>query len=223
MTLETFQNRLHVMLEGDTDYPTDGDDDWEVRLDIANIKLTEWENKPGILWRELWTENTNGGTVTAGDTTYAAPVAMKQIGGYVKLTLTGGTSSYLPVIMPENAQKAVINTEKAVYVTGQPGAYILNLTWTPVTGDTEIDATISYPYYQLATLLSNTTDVIVMSDPTWLLDATASELKKQDADPLYSVYEARSQAKMRAMKAANELLPLNNSTAISDDFIGFGV
>lgn len=206
-TVTNFQNALHTLLDGDADYPVSGDDDWTLRLAIANFKYIEWATSDDqIKWRELWVSETSGGTVTVADTTYPCDAELVELGGYVKVANTDGSFTYWKVILPEQAQEYAFNSTQAVYLTGNVGAKVLNLVVAPVAGQVEIGGTITYPYYSTVTALGDSS-TILMSDPTWLVDAVAAEIKLQDNDPLYAVYGARADKKYKAMKSRNEDVP----------------
>lgn len=223
ITLTDLENQLHVILEGDTDYPVSGDDDWDTRLALINFVINMWESEPGIFWNGLYARNEAGGTIAVGDTTYNLSADVNLLGGFIELVLTTGDTVYVPVIKQEDAQNITAQDSKACYVTGAPGSFVLNLTWTPATGDAEIGATIKYTYYKFATRMASASDVCEISDPTYIVDAVVSEIKKQDNDPLYPLYEQRAQAKLSAMKARDEELPFNQDNSVQDDLVGFGL
>jgi hypothetical protein len=105
-----------------------------------------------------------------------------------------------------------------VYVTGVAGSYVLNLGWTPATGDPDVGATIKYPYYKYATKLASNSDVVEISDPNWLIDAIVAEVSNQPFKK--QNYTSRAIAKMDMMRFNNEK---SEDQAVPDDEFGLGL
>ena len=102
-TLQTIQDMIHTIVEGDPDTPATSDDDWSARLNLINNAILTYEAERDTNWDELWITEDAGGTVTAGTTSYSlAPTAgnFKELGGFVRF-VDGDVVSKLPVMSPE--------------------------------------------------------------------------------------------------------------------------
>jgi len=209
--------QLKTLIQAEVEQNTDTPDSNDVAywLVIINRLISDWEELRE--WKELWTYETSGGTLTAGDTTYPMNAAVRRLSEVIELVDSDGNISYIPVIESAQKQHYTAQQVRAAYVTGVAGSYVLNLTWTPQSTDSDIGATIKYPYYKYATKLSADADVVEMSDPNWLVDATVAEVSNQPFKK--QTFDARAQAKMRQMLFNNEDA---EDQTIPDDELGFG-
>ena len=223
-TLQTLQDQIHTLLEGDPDTPETTDDDWSARLVMVNNAIMSWESEREANWSELWGTNTSGGTVTAGTTTYSTPSDFKAGGGFVRLVDGDGNYEEVPVVSPDKAQ-LYTDTDKVAYFTGNPASnYSLNLRWTPATGDGLVGRTIQYDYYKYAEQLASTTDEAEMSDPTYIVYKVVAQVYGQRSNfNMYTVYETMAQNALNQMKIANATDGAWQDNEIVDVGYGFGL
>lgn len=203
MTLTEAQQLLHSLLEFNTDYPSEGDEDWEVRTQLFNSAIRTWENLEGVQWRELFadlSDASDGDTETeANEATYDAPSDFRAPAGF--LTLGTGDSAVYYQQLPEY-KKALdwSASDKFYYLTGnQATGFKVHLHPTPTTV-----ATINYPYYKQAASLSDTTDAFEMADPEFAVYWALAKLQEEEGGGDIALQIA--QQKLNAMKTANLMM-----------------
>lgn len=213
-TWSIIKSILQSHIEQNTDTPDT--DDVAFWLIVANRLIADWEEEAE--WDVLWTYQASGGTVTAGTTTYSITPAVRKLSENVELVYTDGSIEYVPVVDVSEKQYWTEQSERFVYMSGVAGSYILNLGWTPATGDPDVGATIKYPYYKYATKLAVDADVVEMSDPNWLIDAVVGEVSNQPFKKRN--FTSRAIAKMEMMKFNNEK---SEDQSVPDDEFGLGL
>lgn len=189
MTLQTLQDNIAVQYTNSTDTPTVGDDDWNLRTSLINSGISYWESQENIEWNELWT---NGGTtpttVTAGTTSYALPTNFRKCGEYIRIIKTDGVKDTIQLIDPADRDKYINTPTYKAYISGKPGAYILNLLWTPSASDVYIGGTFDIDYYKYATALSGASDIPDMSNPMFLVHWVVSKLFQTQSPTNYTIH-----------------------------------
>lgn len=226
-SLQDLQDRIHTLVDNDADTPTQGEDEWNTRLNLINQAIGKWESQD-IMWDELWSRHTHGSTVAAGDLDYTLSTLtdMRLPGGYLELVLDGSTS-YIEIISPEQYQSFAGEARVAYFTGNNSAGWTLNLGWTPAVGDGTVGATIKFPYYKFATRFTDsslTTDKSEMSDPNYIVyDVAAAKSVLESKNNQYSVYSVEALNCMDRMKAINEIRANNNPMTIDDvDYIAYG-
>lgn len=221
-TLQDLQDRINTLVSNDNDTPTNGDDEWNTRLNLIYQSIGKWESAD-VDWNELWTSYTHGSVVAAGDRDYVLTLTdLRRPGGWVKLTLNG-VDTLIQVIKPGESQK--YSNARVCWFTGNNVAgWTLNLGWTPTTGDNTVGATISFPYYKYAEKPDAVGEKVEMSDPNFIVyDVAAVKSLMESKNNLYSVYNTEAQICMDRMRVMNELNPQYQDNTIEDvDAITFG-
>lgn len=225
-TLQDLMNRINTLVNNDADTPSSTDDEWEILLNLINQSIGKYESSD-VFWDELWTSYTHASTIAAGDTDYTLTMTdLRYPGGFVKLTLNGSTN-WVEVISPEEYQRYRQET-RAVYFTGNASTgWVLNLCWTPATGDGTVGATITIPYYKFATRFttsSATTDKPEMSDPNFIVyDVAATKSLLESKNNQFSVFSANASDAMDTMRTMNDIKPNYQNNNIDDvDALSFG-
>lgn len=216
--LEDIINRIHRITIGDSDYPSSGDDEYDLNLGLINDFIDEWQNEEGILWNELWKEASFASTSA---TSYDLSSSVSDLvfpGGYVTLESSGAT--YWEVKKLEDVINLTNNQGHWCYFTGDPqNGFTLHFNPNCYPGD----GTIKFPYYKKATHLSDTTDLPEMSDPTYLVHMVASQNLAEDDPGSSDTHFEIGQAKLRAMKTKNLMSPPWQSDRLQDKAgTGFG-
>lgn len=214
--LDDLQARINTLVSNDNDTPTEGDDEWNTRLNLIYQAIGKWEHASSD-WDELWTSHTHGSVVANGTTTYSLSslTDLKRPGGWLKLTLSG-VETLIEIVSPEQSQK--YKNAKVVWFTGNNYAgWTLNLGWTPTTGDDTVGATISFPYYKYAFKPATGTDNVEMSDPNFIVyDVAATKSLMESKNNLWSVYNTEALNSMDRMMAMNEINPVYQNNMIED-------
>lgn len=229
MTLTEFQTYLHSLYQGDGDTPTSSSDEWLHRRNLGHAAVAMWEQEPGMLWDELWSNlsdsATGDKTATTSTLVYDMPDDYSFLGAYVRTTNAAGQHTYYEVIKPEKAELYKNASIVACYVTGnESSGFKLNFCVQPAVGDT-----INYPYYKKATAPTATTDVFQMRDPWFAVYFALAKLHEFDGDgDRANVSYAMATERLRSMKIKNSMLPHYQENSVPDrDFSsgrgGFGI
>jgi len=216
-TLDQLQQKIHLAYEGNTDYPSSGEEDYTVRTSFINDAIHEWEQSEGQYWKELFTTlavaATGDKTASVGDTTYNAPGDFMFISSYLKITGSDNSVSYYRQIRPDDFVNVYAGdtAAKVFYITDNPSSgYVININ-NPKAG------TISYSYYKQATELSNTTDKPEMSMPYFIIYHALLQLYELDnRTDMITKYSQMKNDLMKNMINMNETLAFNNSNPLTD-------
>jgi hypothetical protein len=179
------------------------DEEYILGLSYANRGITRWEHFDGTYWKQLFTTaqtNSTGGVVviSTGVTSYAAPTAMREAGGYVKLKspTTGATQRHIPIIEPEEAQ---FKSDQSTYCyfTGDPNnGFVLHLNGAP-TADMN-GFLIDYVYYKKATRFTNGASTTEVPDEGYIADYMLA--KRFRVSRNYSSYQTALRDAEEALK-----------------------
>ena len=213
MTLIQALNRLHALLEGDTNTPTTGDD-YNLRIAMLNDAQEEWAGQTDTRWRELFTTDT---TQTGDGTTkrFDLPTDFKALNGSVVLydsvhdaytqigTIGVGLSPYYDT---HDALTAWIEGSELVFNTAP-----------------EDDAVIHIPYYRQPDALENDSDVLPMSDPRYAIYYALARLVEQSGDfTRYNTNMQKAEDLLLQMKVNNETLGEGVANPVPTLGAGFG-
>jgi hypothetical protein len=189
MTLQTLQDNIAVQYTNSTDTPVFNDDDWNLRTALINSAISYWESQENVEWNQLWT---NGGTtpttVTASTTSYALPTSFRKCGDYVRIILPSGSKATIELIDPKDRDTYINTPTNKAYITGKPGAYVLNTLWTPATGDAYTGGTWDIDYYKYATSLSAASDIPDMSNPMFIVHYVVAKLFQTQSPTNYTIH-----------------------------------
>lgn len=158
MTTSTFDNiftLMYTLYRAESVVPTSTDDEYTIGMRFANEAISRWANYDGTYWKELFTTaqtNSAGGvvTITTGVTSYAAPTAFREAGGYVKILNSDGNAvRNYPIVDPQEAQFRNDMATYAYFTFAAGGAATLHLNPAP---DSSISGMgIDYVYYKKPT------------------------------------------------------------------------
>lgn len=225
MTLTEFQQTLHALYQGDVEYPTTSDDEWEHRLVLLKTAISTWDNENGMLWSELWKQHEDGDgdeVVVANTLSYDCPTDFRFPGGFVKTTSSGGQITYWKVIQPHRAE--IQTSGNYCYFTGNKAeGHILTFLAQPTTGDA-----IDFPYYKEPAVISDGADILEMSDPYFAIYFSLSKLHEISGEGDRSIKALQeAQARLSAMKTRNIMPAWYQENSVPDrDWVlgasGFG-
>ena len=160
----------------DSRAPVWGSDKANVAIDIANRKLQEWATDPRNKWNSLFAITALAATVDATTPTYTYNLGSTFFlpSDYVKIVKTDSSEVEYPII---KAQQRNVLEGQALYITGLNPKQITFAQ----TIDTSLDGgTIYVPGYYTPAEIVDSTDVVEIDDPRWLVYITASELARND-------------------------------------------
>jgi hypothetical protein len=204
------------MYIGDTDYPESTDSDWTLRLGYLNDVLDSWAiegGRNGIKWRELFVDLSDapdGDTVTDGTGVYDMPTDFVSLSSLVKIG-----DAYYDYISADRvlSQTNADSSRRYFYITGNASTgFKLHINPSSSTGDT-----ISYSYYKRPTALSDSTDIIEMSNPDYAVYRVLAILHEGDfRDNLVNFYMQRAEEVLGQMIIENEVPPIYNDYNLED-------
>ena len=199
--------QYYTLYRGESNTPASTDDEYLVALNLSKEAITRWANYDGTYWKELFTTaqtNSTGGvvTVTAGTSSYAAPTAMREAGGFVKLKDADGyTVQSYQILEPEQVQFRNENATYA-YFTGDPNnGFTLHLNPAP---DASLDGlSIDYTYYKKPTYFTTGTDKTEMADPMFIVHRMLANRFRVSRNPYYNSAKIDAEDCLKTMQADN--------------------
>jgi len=220
MDFSTLFATYYQLYRGEADTPASTDDEYTVALGLSREAITRWSNYDGTYWKELFTTaGTNGTgaalTVVAGTTDYAAPTAMREAGGFVKLKDADGyTVQSYGILEPEQVQ---FRNDSAVYCyfTGDPNnGFTLHLN--PAPDANLAGLTIDYTYYKKPTYFTSGTDKTEMADPMFIVHRMLANRFRVSRNPYYQSAKIDAEDCLRTMQADNNSGNWSNPWSLSD-------
>lgn len=178
MTLSDFIAQSYLRATGTVSTLTSSDSDWTKLLQLANIFQTQWAKEPGVDWVSLYSPAVSCGTITATDTFNLDSSIYKISQGEddaIRIDWTDGTHyTDYTLVSPERLK---------YYTTGNYVAKIgstLKFNKTFAATDKEFGGTIHVPAYTLPSDLANSSDVVMVDIPDWLVTRCAAEYVRND-------------------------------------------
>jgi len=211
MNTPTFDNIFIAywnLYRADSSIPTSTDPEYIIALRLASEAVNRWANYDGVYWKELFTTaqtNSTGGTVTitTGDTTYPAPTAMREAGGFVKvLDASGNTLQSYQIIDPQEAQ---FRNDAATYAyfTGDPAnGFVLNLNPAPTSNLNGLD--IDYVYYKKPTEFTTGSDKTEMANAMFIVHRMLANRFRASRNPYYNSALRDAEDALKMMKYDND-------------------
>lgn len=199
--------QYYSLYRGEADTPASTDDEYTVALALSKEAITRWANYDGTYWKELFTTaGTNGTgaalTVVAGTSDYAAPTAMREAGGFVRLKDSDGfTVQSYPILEPEQVQ---FRNDAATYAyfTGDPNnGFTLHLN--PEPNADLAGLTIDYTYYKKPTYFTTGTDKTEMADPMFIVHRMLANRFRVSRNPYYNSAKIDAEDCLKTMQADN--------------------
>jgi hypothetical protein len=199
--------QYYSLYRGEADTPASTDDEYTVALALSKEAITRWANYDGTYWKELFTTaGTNGTgavlTVATGTTSYAAPTAMREAGGFVRVKdAQGFTVQSYPIIEPEQVQ---FRNDLATYCyfTGDPNnGFTLHLNPAP---DASLNGlTLDYTYYKKPTYFTTGADKTEMADPMFIVHRMLANRFRVSRNPYYNSAKMDAEDCLKTMQADN--------------------
>ena len=192
MNVNELQQQIHIIYEGDVDYPDDpSDEDWQIRLELINVAITEWASTPNVLWHEL---------VELYYAPYDDPLTCPTNFDRMycgEIVCNGKTIKQINIEDSVNYQKG---DETCFYVLGNPvDGYTINLLGLELPDRPEIH----YLYIKKPTRVSEGEDVSECPDSTYIVHRVVAGLCDQDSDPRANKELTMSQTLLAQMIVRN--------------------
>jgi hypothetical protein len=152
--------------------PQPGTDKYNDMLAILNRKQREWWSDPNTDWPSLFQLETVG-TLVAGTQIYACDDDFLRPSDYVIVQDSNGNNKYITVVKPAQRTQYTLGC----YFSGtQP----LQVTFITTIDENYAGLTLITPGYIKPDDMVNTTDIVPVDDPNWLVYSVAAELARND-------------------------------------------
>jgi hypothetical protein len=215
MTLSEILKKIHLLYEGDIDYPAEGSEDYELRKGLVNAAIDVWEQE-NVRWRELFTnlsDASDGDKIANTSTTiYSVPSDYRFISSFLYIQDTNGNKTYYVYKRPDDVIKLnkIDSSFKFFYETGGGSSKKINIV-------NPVDGTIHYSYYKKAKKLSNANDVPEMLNPDFIVYWVLAQLYEQDLrNDKVAQYQALAKQALDYMIIENETKPFNQSYNLAE-------
>lgn len=220
MDFDSIFEAYYNLYRAEADTPASTDDEYDIAMRLANEAINRWANYDGTYWKELFTTAQTEGTgavltVATGTRTYAAPTAMREAGGYIRINDADGNSvSNIPIIDPQEAQFRN-DASSYAYFTGNPSAgFTLHLNPAPEASINGYD--IDYVYYKKPTLYTTGSSVSEISDPYFVVHRALAQRFRVSRNPYYSSALRDAEDSLRMMQADNNSGSWGNPWKVPD-------
>lgn len=211
---------FYSQYRAEAEIPDSTDDEYIIGMRLANEAVSRHANYDSVYWKELFTtaqNNSTGGVVTISTSVraYAAPTAMQESGGYIKLLNSSNVvQSRIPIIDPQEAQFKNDDSSFA-YFTGNPSqGFTLNLNRTP--DASQNGQKIDYVYYKKPTQFTTGTDKTEMSNPYFIVHRMLANRFRASRNPYYTSALRDSESALQIMKSDNDSGNWANPWSIPD-------
>lgn len=221
MTFDQIFTAYYNLYRAEATVPSSTDDEYAIGLRLANEAINQWEGYGNTFWNELFTTaqtNSTGGvvTITTGTTSYAAPTAFSQAGGFIKIKdSNGNTVRSYPIIEPQEAQFRTDSATYCYFLGNTLSGFTLHLNKAP---DAAINGmAIDYVYYKSPTLLTTGSSVPEMGDPYFIVHRMLGNRFRASRNPYYSSALRDAEDSLSTMKLANDSGTWANPWALADN------
>lgn len=202
--------------------PSTTDDEYTIGIRLVNEAIRRWANYDGTYWKELFTTaqtNSTGGvvTITTGTSSYAAPTAFREAGGFIRIKdSTGNTVRTYPILEPQEAQFKSDNSQYAYFTgTGSGGTYVLHLN--PVPDSAISGMAIDYVYYKFPTLITTGASITEMQEPYFCVHRMLASRFRGSRNPYYGSAKSDAEDALRTMQAINNSGSWANPWKLADN------
>jgi hypothetical protein len=224
MTTATYTNIFELfyrLYRAENVVPASTDDEYIIGLSFANEAIARWANYDGTYWTQLFataqTASTGGVvTITTGTTSYAAPTAFKEAGGFVKIKdANGNTVRSYPIIEPQEAQFRNDQSSYAYFTNVAGGAFTLHVNPAP---DAAINGKlIDYVYYKKPTELTTGDSTTECSNAEYIAHRMLAMRFRASRNPYYESALRDSEDLLKTMKMDNDSGSWANPWKVADN------
>lgn len=174
MLVSTLIAKINYELRGLDDVaPSEGSDEANYWLSVANDKKHEWAIDPTENWKSLWLERALAAPIAHGDNTYVVDTDLIRPSDQIFITV-GSRKSWFELTDPEKRQ----SNSRGVYISGTPK--VLNFNQIITANSTYAGGVITIPGYYEPADMTSFDDTVPVDDPIWLVRAVAAEIAFND-------------------------------------------
>lgn len=192
-TISEIQDRIATVIDHSATGPASSTNEFAWRLKFINRAYQEWSG--AYDWEALRKERFLSITGVS-QASLSLPADFKRM---ALQPILFGNNSWVkgeswPEIKPED-RNLYTETERYFYTLGSRENH--TLVWNP--GTLASGASLLISYFSFPTLLSQTTDTVLMSDPEFLVERTIAYILETRSDPRYQQAEAKAREKLLQM------------------------
>lgn len=221
MTYSDIFAAYYRLYRAEATVPASTDDEFTIGISLANEAINYWANYDATYWKELFTTlgtNSTGAvtTITTGTKTYAAPTAMREAGGSVRVNdASGNAVQRYPIVDPQEAQ-FYNDMSTYAYFTGDPnGGFVLHLSPAPPSSLNGL--TMDYVYYKKPTEIASGTTVTEMANPYFIVHRMLAQRFRASRNPYYQSAKSDAENAMKVMQMDNNSGSWANPWKLADN------
>lgn len=182
--------------------PTEGDTDWNIRLNALNRSLIDWRDSND--WDSLKVVH-NGLVSVSGGASYVLPANFNKIDGFPRIVWDGITTNEFPVVDPSRNGHFLDSDKFVNLFTNDRDTKVMYIH----SGTLSSGASVQFTYYKSPQSLASAADIIEVPDPTYIVQRS-----------LYYIYKGREdgrfpEAKVEADRILARMLENENSRGLA--------
>jgi hypothetical protein len=204
------QNRIAALADVTSTAPTQGGNDWNLRLKYLNMAQAEWEQLYD--WQTLYTEFNTRTSTSSGNTSITMPSNFRKLASFPRFSYDGTNSADYAEIRPQERSRR-LSTDRYFYLLHNASTSVMVVNTGTTGGQFASGASISITYYRTAGSLVSGSDSSPIPDPNYLVQRATSMLWESTGDDRFP------QAKAKAEQILQRLLQRENvfSEAANDE------
>jgi hypothetical protein len=177
-TLQDVQNQIASEID-QSESIIEGDTDWNIRLNAINRALIDYKDSND--WESLKVVFDGVISTSTGNASLVLPADFNKLDSYPRIVWDGTTMDEFPAVDPSK-NTFYTSSDKYVNILENKTMYIHSSGL--VSG-----ASVQFTYYKSPQSLASATDVIIVNDPTYLVQRS-----------LYYIYKSREDARFPEAK-----------------------
>ena len=201
LTVSDIQSRIASIVDQDSTAPTEGGDDWNLRLEFMNMAQRDWAET--FKWQTLYKEFNTLATQSTGNTSIALPEDFRQLTSYPRITADGTNTADYTEIKPQSKDQ-YSGSDKYIYILGNPeDGYFMKVQTGRAPNVLVSGASVYVPYLAVPGSLASPTDKSQIQDPQYLVARTVAYLWESREDARFPQQKAEAD-KILAKMVVNE-------------------
>lgn len=187
MIASEFVAQVILRATGKVSTSTSGDAKWSKVLGIGNMKISDWQNEPGVDWSSLYDPTCSIGTISNTDTFDLDLDTIRKLSDtpqdVVRIMHTNGTTyTDYEIVQADTLKlyyKGQTKQSPVGYYCAQIGSTLV-FNHKFVSTDPQYGGDIQVPVYLYAQPLVGDSDTVPVDNPGWLVVISAAEYVRTD-------------------------------------------
>src|SRR3990167_5887368 len=195
-SVDELQARIASIVDESSSSPTQGGDDWNLRLKYLN--MAQHEASELIDWDFLYKEYGTLTSTSTGNTSITLPTDFRKLATFPRVS-SGGVASELQEVRAQERSN-MSGSDKYVYILGNPySGYVMVVNPGTSTGQLTSGASILVPYYASVQSLASASDIPMIPDSNYLVSRTVAYLWEAREDGRYPGAKAEAEKILQRM------------------------